>query len=793
MDNNIKSNTSFWSEITEYEIQVPFYQRDYAQGRRDNGRIDNIRKVFVEELFGALKGQNKCHLGLVFGSYNENEKVFIVVDGQQRLTTVFLLHWYVAWHENKLNDYKEKLSKFSWDTRSYSSQFVKLLFNIQPSNKVKVIDAIKTNSNYFSVWENDPTVKGMLTMLKEIESQYPQKDCNLCNSLFAHDCNIQYDILKLEKDSDRKTYLKMNSRGRSLTTFELFKSKFLDKYHPNYGQKFDNEWLIFMLQKFANSNSLYSDPDTPFMNFINEYTYLQLKLKYDSDNANDFKEFTDAKVKGELNDVPFISFDKYNDAFEGNLENFEKSLDWVCQNYENIKLIDDEVRFSGSLFFIDSIIKKDNNLHFSHRAKLFAAFKYAEITGYAPFNTELYKKWTRVFRNLVANTEIDGSNIGGICKTINKIDNSDIYCYLSKGGELTAFTKEQVAEEIAKSKQILDENDKFRKYDGCIAKEDGSNYDTWEEIIIKAEEYAFFKGTIRFLFTKESIGDDWEHFNTKWKNAQEYFDKNDVKDGIESNKKYKTNSLLMKSLLAKCDDFGKKIWWHFEFSNDEIRWKRILTSNNWRMAVDEIMAKGVTDETTNEFINEINDSYIKSIVDDGLMDYVCNEMPGAWIRSTYWSNRCNRYNYHALWQSGYPDNQVVLNPILSKLFVEKRISYSDDNKIPQCRYYKCVKRNVDFMYNCTHYFQWYGAPNELESDVYLMEVMEDERKDYKRRHDQIIEGRPDNENYYCFRVTKEMEENTALFIGELERLIAQARTNDSEKVICKISQEKIGD
>ena len=115
MDSNIKSNTSFWSEISDYKIQVPYYQRDYAQGRIDNGRIDNIRKVFVEEMYGAIMGFNnkECHLGLVFGSYDENEKVFIAVDGQQRLTTVFLLHWYVAWRENKLNDYKEKLLNFS--------------------------------------------------------------------------------------------------------------------------------------------------------------------------------------------------------------------------------------------------------------------------------------------------------------------------------------------------------------------------------------------------------------------------------------------------------------------------------------------------------------------------------------------------------------------------------------------------------------------------------------------------------------------------------------------------------
>ena len=744
MDSNIKSNTSFWSEISDYKIQVPYYQRDYAQGRIDNGRIDNIRKVFVEEMYGAIMGFNnkECHLGLVFGSYDENEKVFIAVDGQQRLTTVFLLHWYVAWRENKLNDYKEKLLNFSWDTRSYSSQFVELLFKIRPLGNV--IDSIKTNSNYFSVWENDPTVKGMLTMLEEIEKQYPN-DILLCSQLFSNDCKIKYDILKLEKDSDGKTYLKMNSRGRSLTTFELFKSKLLDKYKPNFGHKFDNEWLSFMIKISATSDSQFSDPDIPFMNFINEYTYLQLKLKSGSDIANNYKEFTDAKVKGELTDVPFISFDKYNGAFEGDcLEYFEKSLDWICQNYENIKLIDNKIRFSDSRFFIDAIIK-DNNPNFTHRAKLFAVFKYAELTGYDQIDTELYEKWTRVFRNLVANTDIDGSNIGGICKAINKIDNSDIYGYLSNGGEISAFTKDQVAEEIAKAKQIL----------YVAPRSDGKS---WEEIIIEAENYAFFKGAIRFLFTQKDIGDDFEYFDTKWINAQEYFDKDGVKDGKE---KFKSNALLMKSLLANCDDFWKNIWWHFEFSSDADRWKRVLTSGNWRNAVDAIMGTGVTTETTRKSIDAISEPYIKNIVDDGLMNYVCNEMSGAWIR-TY-------HNFHAIWQSGYPAYRIVLNPILAELKCDDRIDYSNENSIPNCRYYKCKNHNVNFKYN-NHFFQLMGNPNEKELDIYLME---NDWTVNKKRPNPTSDKGTDEDIYYCFRVTKDMESDTSKLTDALDELIKQ--------------------
>ena len=742
MDNNIKSNTSFWSEISEYEIQVPYYQRDYAQGRIDNGRIDNIRKVFVEELYGALTGQKKCHLGLVFGSYNENEKVFIAVDGQQRLTTVFLLHWYVAWRENKLNDYKEKLLNFSWDTRSYSSQFVELLFKFQPSNNV--IEAIKTNSNYFSVWENDPTVKGMLTMLKEIEVQYPKEDCSLCNNLFSDNCNIQYDILKLKKDSDGKTYLKMNSRGRSLTTFELFKSKFLDKYKPNFENKIDNDWLTFILNKFTARGSEFSDPDIPFMNFINEYTYLQLKLKSAPDNSNDFKEFVDAKVKGELTDVPFISFDKYTLAFDNNIVCFEKFFDWIIDNHDTVKTIDDELRFPKDDFFIEKIINS-HNPDFSHRAKFFSLFKYAELTKYAIINVGLYMEWNRVFRNLVANTDIDGSKIGGICKSINKINNSNIYCYLSNGGELTAFTKEQVAEETTKAKQILDENGALRKYNG-------SDYQTWEEIIIEAEKYAFFKGAIRFLFTKQNIGDDWKSFDTKWGNAKKYFDENGVK--VE----YKVK--LTRALAIQCNNWDEQLYNKQIFNPNANTWKWILCSSIWNAPIHNILnIENLNNITPTENLgNEGANKSILSILATLPYEYFVKMEPNGRFR---WNGKLGFYRPWGQEAITFDWGDFHRNELLNKLFddVDKRFSIDPKIKVSDS-FFRGWNIPFKFQFESQQYvFQW-----DANGNVYLVE-----NGLYKLKNE-------DPKEYFCFNA--EGIDNTSIFIKKLEDLINSKTSNE---------------
>ena len=124
----------------------------------------------------------------------------------------------------------------------------------------------------------------------------------------------------------------------------------------------------------------------------------------------------------------------------------------------------------------------------------------------------------------------------------------------------------------------------------------------------------------------------------------------------------------------------------------------------------------------------------------------------------------------------------MLNPILAQLKFNNTIEYSEKNRIKDCRYYKCEDKNVDFIYK-NHFFQWWGNPNDKELDVYLMEK-KDNRINYKQRHDQIIEGLPDNESYYCFRVTKEMEEDTALFTDKLECLIAQTFPDESDKTHC---------
>ena len=74
-------------------VEIPLIQRDYAQGRPD-AQIEEIRVSFLEVLLDAITGGEPVGLDFVYGKIDG--ATFHPLDGQQRLTTLFLLHWYVA-------------------------------------------------------------------------------------------------------------------------------------------------------------------------------------------------------------------------------------------------------------------------------------------------------------------------------------------------------------------------------------------------------------------------------------------------------------------------------------------------------------------------------------------------------------------------------------------------------------------------------------------------------------------------------------------------------------------------
>lgn len=848
---------SFYQLISKFQIEIPVIQRDYAQGRK-NPKAKDVRKSMVRSMVKSVtEDDSPLFFDFVYGRIDDNK--FIPFDGQQRLTTLFLFHKYVFEKCQSCSDCyyktncicKDILLRFTYATRQSSREFCEQLVskNVIPSEddykrirdeylktlKVKqkteagiekkadeyvsaktdwISGFVKNQSWFYSDWEKDPTIMGMLTMLDEIHNQLQAKNINNYKPLSEKltsgcSCPITFHFVDMgEHKLSDETYVKMNARGKTLTPFENFKAsleqylennsdekdsnlnenerkscaKLLKRFKGVYDSKrnyytgVDGIWLDLFWDVVNKEKEQKELPDDAMMSFFNRHFMNvwrcwygnQEKHELDPDATKALKSFNDRIIK-EMPLHPkkddFVSWDIYqyvldNCGIDECLTPIFNIWDEVCIENNCVERDCQAVWNRGTgkdkwNLYVGE--KKNNRETYPSRVAFYALLRYYGVESH---KTSL-AQWMRIVWNIIENSTLDSpGTYQAALRLINKLSEKcyDIHDALANhfadfqlGSQYHA--QDQVQEEVVKAKQILN----------VTLRTDGKS---WEEIITEAESYAFFKGAIRFLFTDGEGNINWCGFNPKWANAREYFDEagSGVKDGIDNDKLYKSNALLMKSLLANCDDFWGKIWWHFEFANDATRWKRILISDKWRNAVDVIMGTGVSAETTQKSVEIVTEPLIMNLVDDELMDYVCNNMSGAWIRRTY-------HDYLAIWQSGYPSSQIVLNPILVQLKNDGTIDYRDNNRIKNCRYYKCVNKNVDFKYN-NHPFRWYGYPNEKELDIYLMG---DNWAGYKKRQNPTNDKGTEEDTHFCFRV----DENTTpeSFTGMLDDLIAQAEAD----------------
>lgn len=239
-------------------IVIPKIQRDFAYGR-DNNEFNRTR--FLDALCEQIAPGSTQNLKLdfVFGrQYTADEKVFEPIDGQQRLTILFLMHVYLAKRMQALGEEvnTEYLSKFRYETRDSSQEFCRKLLDIAPIHFLSgVTQYIKEQWWYNSVWKADPTIYSMLVILTDIHSRINRHSPEQLRQVWAN-LNDLIDFWYITLDdlgSSDSLYIKMNSRGKKLTDFEHFKAE-LDRYAGSgeISMKIDTAWTR-MLWPYRNN------------------------------------------------------------------------------------------------------------------------------------------------------------------------------------------------------------------------------------------------------------------------------------------------------------------------------------------------------------------------------------------------------------------------------------------------------------------------------------------------------------------------------------------------------------
>lgn len=261
------------------EIEIPLIQRDYAQGRK-GGRVEEIRTRFLGVLHAALVDNEPVDLDFVYGDVADG--TMRPLDGQQRLTTLFLLHWYLASRTGRLTA-RPRWAAFSYATRPSARTFCQRLVDHAPPADVTANaewvpqEWIVDQPWYLHVWRNDPTIQSMLVMSDAIHAVFADDDAETLETAWQRlvdreDPAISFQLLQIqETGAGEELYVKMNSRGKPLTPFENFKARFEQTIAhlprgkvEDFARKVDGAWSDLMWHHRGDDNIV----DDEFMRYF---------------------------------------------------------------------------------------------------------------------------------------------------------------------------------------------------------------------------------------------------------------------------------------------------------------------------------------------------------------------------------------------------------------------------------------------------------------------------------------------------------------------------------------------
>ena len=497
IDNNFSGERmSFLQLIDNYHIVIPVIQRDYAQGRTDDEHVTEVRKNFVKNLISYLRDtETSSHdLDFIYGTVNETSNQwseFIPLDGQQRLTTLFLLHWYLAYKtRNSSKMFCEKLlSKFEIKNdkgKEETDVFQELskIENGKDSQTSFISETIQNQGWFFQAWLNDPTVAGMLVMLTEIDEQF-----KIISKVFPWDeaykrlfeskiPPITFQLLPLNGyDRTDDLYIKLNARGIHLSDFENFKARIEDlmemdgmdsKYVADFKRKIDVEWAEYLWQYRGGGDNTDAIMENLFRNFI--------ALSYRTNNPAGLKDRMDYLLEQNRKKLRF-TFSRYCELevmhrrdedkdIDPSRKEFEKKMIESVSNMFDIWCDDKTAPENANCKWLRAdqyiknrmIVSDEKNWTYPNRLRLYAYLIYCNLHKDSINNDDLCQ-WIRLVRNLQEATDIQGSDdfyqsLRSVDKLLEKIGSQNVQDWLAKdaqGYNVDFFRSRQMKEECIKA------------------------------------------------------------------------------------------------------------------------------------------------------------------------------------------------------------------------------------------------------------------------------------------------------------------------------------------------------
>ncbi|MBS0027667.1 GmrSD restriction endonuclease domain-containing protein [Chitinophaga sp. 22321] len=661
-------------------IHIPMIQRDYAQGR-NNRKATEIRKSFLNKILSGIRSvlDNKhspLELDFIYGYVEAG--MFIPLDGQQRLTTLYLLHWYLAFRDHQLSRYQEQFSKFTYQTRQSSDSFIRNLvsgFSADDHSQVfdhhKSFEAIITDKNwYYMTWGHDLTIRSAITMLDEIDMAFRDASSLFTDLIQPGRPLVVFHFLNIDNFGlSDDLYVKMNSRGKPLTNFENLKaelgrfietSDFNKKHQYKLSHSGGDKSVDLETYFMTRIDTVWSDyfwnlknPETK--EFDDKLLNLLAFVALNETAQHDLLKYDDSLEQ--FNDKTDLTYYKFNNLAllgENVIISYIDCLDLLVSLNGDIQAYFNENIYLNKKGIIKSSFEGDFGARYIERILHYAVFKFLNANKNNLDSFEL-KKWDRLMRNLVLHTTYNSSR--DYHDTITSIDRiviaytGDIYKdFLDLN--IRGFDVQQIKEERLKIELMNRSAD-------------------WANLINEAESHLYLEGQIIFLLAfsgiyKRYLAEDFDWIkisvNDYLDDAVLYFEKFKQLFTDLGLKKFE-DEIFRRALLTKGDYLLYSTNYSLLIDNHrDISWSRLLRE---------------TGNTSNKGFIE-RSACLKHLFDDIQVDDVEGSL-----------KRIIREHICIDWRKDFIDH-----PILMNTSQEKYIKFFDENYIYILKKSK-YNKNVD--------------------------------------------------------------------------------------------------
>ena len=717
---------SEYSDAISFEI--PIIQRDYAQGRSDE-RSKEIRKTFLGSLIAAVENypQKNIELDFVYGKRNKN-KVYLL-DGQQRITTLYLLHWYLAQRLQKPSLLKDVA--LSYRVRQYADEFTQKISD--ESTQIDFTSSIPSQAIcnctwFFDAWKHDPTVKGMLNTLDTIHELL--KDKKISEEHYWQPLEeeaVTFYWLDLEEHQlTDELYLKMNARGKQLSNFENFKASLVKHITDNGWEKNTPEEDSFSFKM-----------DTIYTDLFWEYRGKMNVIDYEVTNFFAGMAMIGYAIKENSVAQQKRIQELFNNPLSVRVEDFEESDFKLFMSYLDFYSAEKNISIETELWkyynsdnkrgFFEEFIKDENKgigefykgatypqrVFFYALSELFIKVK----------DKAIRENFIRVVRNIVENATIDSAQtfvgaiklmkelLEGFLEVLSK-EVQDIYSYLSKTDIQSNFASYQVTQEKQKAERIVANPE-------------------WKDVIWEAEEHSMFKGDIGFLLLETE--NNLSLFKKRYEVAKEMFEEKGVKG------KYRENALLIRALVSRFDNWYL-FWSRLVFDSSTETWKRILrTDNRWVkyflllldneskleqfITEDSSLQKG--DEDDNDF--KLRKKTHTNLYQTELLVAICEECYLRWESNNYILYPYNCRNEKLKYIVTHKRNEILSKAIEEGIITTehqlKRISTEQQLELNGKKIPFFWGWNVHFTYDDKEYVWWYNGQITQNGQVCTEEIL----------------------------------------------------------------------